>query len=593
MDTFDQNNVPNDPMPMFRKAEMDIAPAADEQPVTETPAAEENVPPVQEMPTRPVFTPPAYTQPVYAQPSYTQPVYTYPAYRQPQAPGYYQQPVYRGDGVGRRETVFVNNGYGAGYQPAPRNVVPNPDAYRYQSQPAAPEKKPEKIAEKVPEKKKQKTEKKGGFWKVAVAAALVLAVIAGSCGITFAVVNKRWENKTAQMVTDFDRKLSDLRTKVDYAERSAAEAVDAAEAAIAAGSSPSGSPSAAPGSLTPAQVYAQNKNSVVLIYCEVLGGQRGQTVIGASTGSGFIVTETGYIVTNYHVVDDAGKITVTTANNTQYGAQYVGGDESNDFAVLKINDSEITDALPTVTLGDSDKLIVGDQVVAIGNPLGELTSTLTVGYISAKERDVSTSGVAINMLQTDAAINSGNSGGPLFNMKGEVIGITSAKYSGTSSSGATIEGIGFAIPIDDVEGMLMDLMEYGYITGAYLGVLVSDVNPDAVQQYGVPMGAYVSEVTPGNCAEKAGMMAKDIITDVGGFKVEGLTDLTRALRNFKGGDTVEVTVYRSGQSVKLTVTLDEKPQATEDEQMDAPNGQMPESGSYEEWYDYFYPFFGD
>ena len=123
--------------------------------------------------------------------------------------------------------------------------------------------------------------------------------------------------------------------------------------------------------------------------------------------------------------------------------------------------------------------------------------------------------------------------------------------------------------------------------------VVLDVNPDAVQQYGVPMGAYVSEVTPGNCAEKAGMMAKDIITDVGGFKGEALTDLTRALRNLKGGDTVEVTVYRSGQSVKLTVTLDEKPQATEDEQMDAPNGQMPESGSYEEWYDYFYPFFGD
>ena len=261
--------------------------------------------------------------------------------------------------------------------------------------------------------------------------------------------------------------------------------------------------------------------------------------------------------------------------------------------MLKIADESIEKPLQPVTLGKSDDLIVGDQVVAIGNPLGELTSTLTVGYISAKERDVSTSGVAINMLQTDAAINSGNSGGPLFNMKGEVIGITSAKYSGTSSSGATIEGIGFAIPIDDVRSMLTDLMEYGYITGAYLGVMVGDVNPEAVQYYGVPMGAYVSEVSPGYCAEKGGIQAKDIITDVGGHPVEGLSDLTRALRNFKAGDTVQITVYRAGQTITLTVTLDEKPQDTEEPTPDVPSGNMPENGNYDEWYEYFYPYFGD
>ena len=194
------------------------------------------------------------------------------------------------------------------------------------------------------------------------------------------------------------------------------------------------------------------------------------------------------------------------------------------------------------------------------------------------------------MIQTDAAINSGNSGGPLFNMQGEVVGITTAKYSGESSSGATIEGIGFAIPIDDVYDLIDDLITDGYVTSAYLGVLVREMNPDAAAAQGYPVGAYVDEVTPGYCAEKAGLQAEDIIVALGTHKVKGLSDLTRILRNMEPGETTTITVWRDGEELVLEITLDEKPVETETEK---PDGEMPEDGSYEEWYEYFKDYFGD
>ena len=314
------------------------------------------------------------------------------------------------------------------------------------------------------------------------------------------------------------------------------------------------------GGLTPAQVYAMNVNSVVMIYNEVTMKYNGQVSVGTSTGSGFIISQDGYVVTNYHVVEGEGEMTVVMTNGKEYAAKLIGCDETNDVALLKMEG----EGFPAVVLGKSDDLIVGDQVVAIGNPLGELTSTLTVGYISAKERDVTTDGFAINMIQTDAAINSGNSGGPLFNMKGEVIGITTAKYSGTSGSGATIEGIGFAIPIDDVSGLISDLTTYGYITGAYLGVSVSDMDATAANYYGLPMGAYVQKVEQGYSAQRAGIQPKDIITSIGGIAVENVNDLTRALRTFKAGDLTVVTIYRSGKEMNLHITLDAKPVANQD-----------------------------
>ena len=238
-------------------------------------------------------------------------------------------------------------------------------------------------------------------------------------------------------------------------------------------------------------------------------------------------------------------------------------------------------------------MAVGDQVAAIGNPLGELTSTLTVGYISATDRAVNTDGSYINMLQTDAAINSGNSGGPLFNMYGEVIGITTAKYSGTSNSGATIEGIGFAIPIDDVADMVDDLVTYGYITGAYLGVMVQDVNAEAANMYGFPLGAYVVDVNVGSCAQEAGIKKKDIITNLGGYDITSIADLTRALRHFEADQKTTISVYRSGQEVHMEITLDEKPvndQQTQPQQETLPSG----NGYSNEGSSVFPPFgFGD
>ena len=296
------------------------------------------------------------------------------------------------------------------------------------------------------------------------------------------------------------------------------------------------------------------------------------------------------MVTNHHVVESATAVTVEMHDGAEYDAKVIGSDSTNDVALLKIEEDV---KLQAVEVGSSDALKVGDQVIAIGNPLGELTSTLTVGYVSAKERDVTTDGATINMIQTDAAINSGNSGGPLFNSQGEVVGITTAKYSGNSSSGATIEGIGFAIPIDDVMPLVNDLMNYGYINSAYLGVMVSNVDEATASYYGLPVGAYVQEVTPGYCAEAAGLQEKDIIVALGSHKVKNVSELTKALRKFKAGETTTLTVYRGGQELKLSITLDEKPRDIPSEVPSSGNGQMPQEGNFEDWYNFFAPYFGD
>ena len=308
------------------------------------------------------------------------------------------------------------------------------------------------------------------------------------------------------------------------------------------------------GPLTPGQVYAKNVDAVVAINAILeMSGSYGQSV-----GTGFIISADGYVITNYHVIDGASQVTVRTHKGTTLEATVVGTEATNDIALLKINGEN----LPHVTIGSSDKAAVGDQVEAIGNPLGELTASLTVGYISAKDRIVDTDGTVINMLQTDAAINSGNSGGPLFNMNGEVVGITTAKYSGSSNSGATIEGLGFAIPMDDVTDIISDLMEYGYVRGVQLGVYVRDVDANA-QSYGLPAGAYVAEVTKGSCAERAGIRSGDIIVDIGGYEIDSVTTLTRMLRRFEAGEATSVTVYRAGQNTYLTITFDAKPAPTE------------------------------
>lgn len=433
----------------------------------------------------------------------------------------------------------------------------------------------------TPPKKKPRS---GKGLKAVLVVVLVACLLGGSIVGTAAVVNNHWSQENAEMEAKFSQQLLDLQQQLS-AMKNAGSNTDSGIAPVTTTS----------GTLLPKQVYAQNIQSVVMIKSQIVSNSFGQTTTGTSSGSGFILTEDGYVVTNYHVVEGASSLSVITSDGESYPATLIGREQNNDVALLKI---EAT-GLDAVTLGSSDELIVGDMVVAIGNPLGELTSTLTVGYVSAKERDVTTDGTVINMLQTDAAINSGNSGGPLFNMKGEVVGITTAKYSGTSNSGASIEGIGFAIPIDDVASMISDLKEYGYVTGAYLGVMVRTMDEDTASMYGLPMGSYVDSVEPGSCAEKAGLQPKDIIIALGDQEVVGNTSLTRALRKYKAGDTATLTVYRSGKEVQLTITFDEKPAATnsEAETPDNSDSQLPSNGSYEEWYKYFFGngnnFFGN
>jgi serine protease Do len=403
----------------------------------------------------------------------------------------------------------------------------------------------------------------------AVTAFAVVLAVAVSSVVALHQSNRHWENEMALLTESMNNKVAVLEEQL--------------EAVRDNGYSVSGTPNTAADGLTPAQVYAQNKMAVVAISCSAKYGSAGTAT---SSGSGFVLTEDGYVITNCHVVDGADTVTVVMLDGREFEAKVKGYDQNNDLAVLKVD----AQGLQTVKLGRSSDLIIGDMVVAIGNPLGELTSTQTVGYISGKDRDVSTDGTLINMLQTDAAINPGNSGGPLFNMKGEVVGITTAKYSGTTSSGASIEGIGFAIPIDDVTKMISDIMAYGYVTGAYLGVSVADIDDAQASYYG--NGAYVMEVVDGYCAKKAGIQPGDLIVDLGGYRVESVAGLTRALRNFNAGDTTTITVLRKGREVVLEITLDEKPNLNAPQ--DGEEIPMPSEGDYDEWYEYFYrKFYGE
>ena len=316
--------------------------------------------------------------------------------------------------------------------------------------------------------------------------------------------------------------------------------------------------------LSPEEVYASNLESVVGVNGNMTTNVWGQTVKNAVSGSGFVISSNdtaSYILTNYHVIDGVTDITVFFADGKSYDATLVGGEEENDIAVLKIDQGN----LRPVVLGDSDAINVGEDVYAIGNPLGELTFTFTGGYVSAKDRSVTMSdGTVMNMIQTDTAINSGNSGGPLFDKYGQVVGIVSAKLSSSSSSEASVEGLGFAIPINDVKDMVTSIMENGYVTGKpNVGILMSDVDESA-QRYGVPAGSEVLSILDGSCAQTAGLQVGDIITAVGDTTVSSSDALKSAIKDCKAGDSVTFTVYRSGETLTINVVLDEDNQERQD-----------------------------
>jgi serine protease Do len=430
---------------------------------------------------------------------------------------------YHGVGVGVRESTLSDAEFFSSQQ---RQKTFDPEACYYEM--------PRTMNQR---KKRKKFAKK--VLKITLAAVLVLVMVLVGCGVSVSIVNRHWQAYIQLMQQNFEQQMDVLRQELEVYKNDQKDTVILPVEG-----------------LSPAQIYDRNIGSVVALNCKVQTTDNGKIYEMISAGSGFVLSSDGYIVTNYHVVEGASAVNVTFVNGKSYAAEYIGGDATNDFAVIKINANN----LKPVTIGRSSKLCVGDQVVAIGNALGELSFSLTVGYVSGTDRHIATDGSYINMIQTDASINSGNSGGPLFNSKGEVVGITTAKYSGTTSSGVSIEGIGFAIPVDEVYSMLEDLRQYGYITGAYLGVMVRDMDSAVAATYGFPMGAYVEDVPPGYAAARHGILPKDIITNVGGYDVACMSDLLKVLHRFEPGQKTTITVWRGGRYVTLSIIFDEKPQ---------------------------------
>ena len=350
--------------------------------------------------------------------------------------------------------------------------------------------------------------------------------------------------------------------------------------------------------MEPAEVYASVVNSAVSINCSATSTNIfGQTTQTASSGSGFIITEDGYVVTNYHVISGASSVQVTLYNGDTYDATVIGGDSDYDVAVLKIEAS----GLQPVTLGESADVNVGDTVLAIGNPLGELTFSMSQGIVSSCDRAINVDGTPFNMIQVDCSINPGNSGGPLVNLYGEVVGIVSAKYSSYSST--TVEGLGFAIPISDVRSIITDIMENGAVTDkAYMAITAGTMNEQMAAQFNINVteGVFVYSVVEGGAGDKAGLRLGDVITKMGDKTLASRQDLSAAMKGYRAGDTVTLTVYRNGQYIETELTFDAQPQTTgsqEDTTQSSGSsgnnggngyGQMPDN-----WQDFYNYFFGN
>ena len=340
--------------------------------------------------------------------------------------------------------------------------------------------------------------------------------------------------------------------------------------------------------MTPAEVYASTVGSVVSINCSAVSTNIfGQRVESASSGSGFVITQDGYIVTNHHVVASASSVKVTMYDGKEYSAAVVGSDSDYDVAVLKVE----TTGLQPVTLGNSADVNVGDTVLAIGNPLGELTFSMSQGIVSCCDRAINVDGTPFNMIQVDASINPGNSGGPLVNLYGEVVGIVSAKYS--SYSNTTVEGLGFAIPISDVQAIITDIIENGQVTGkAYMAIKAGTMTEQMAAQYNIDIteGVFVYSTESGGAGEKAGLQLGDVITKLNDTAITSMTDLTMAKKGYKAGDTVTLTVYRGGEYITLELTFDQQPQTTGEETQQSSQGQS--GGNYydpfPDPYDYFF-----
>lgn len=330
-------------------------------------------------------------------------------------------------------------------------------------------------------------------------------------------------------------------------------------------------------------IVANTAPSVVEITTEQLATDSYFTQrVLSGAGSGVIISEDGYIITNNHVIEGATNIKVTLSNKESYDATLVGADSTSDIAVIKINATGLTPAI----MGDSDKLAVGQIAIAIGNPLGSLGGTVTDGIISALDRDIVVEGQSMRLLQTSAAISPGNSGGGLFNANGELIGIVNAKSKSSDS-----EGLGFAIPINTAKKVAEELINNGYVTGRpALGITVLPItDAQTALRYGVTsLGVYIASVVDGSGAAKAGLQAGDRIVSIEGKEVSSTSDVTGAVQEKKVGDTVTMQIARNGQIMNFEVVLGEKDQPQSGAQsqpgdQSQDQNQLPDNGGNFPW----------
>lgn len=450
-----------------------------------------------------------------------------------------QYQTYNNQNYTPRNTVstgYESQTYGA-YQ---MHNVPQRPAAGYQNYPQ-------------PVKAKQPKKRSGGSGRGAavIAAAMIISLLAGAGGGFFGAYvmtnnNTSSGSVSTQSTVENDNKKSEKSTSENSKTDEESDSVKITEA-----SETKTTPT------TIQEVAAMVKDSVVEITTETTSYDSFYgSYVSKAAGSGVIISEDGYIITNNHVIEDANTITVRLTNSKTYTAKLIGKDATLDVALLKIDETGLT----TAKFGNSAKLSVGQIAIAIGNPLGQLGGTVTDGIISATDREIQLDGKTMNLLQTNAAINPGNSGGGLFDSNGNLIGIVVAK-STTTSSGTSVEGLGFAIPINDVSDVLDDLKKNGKVTNrAYLGVNLREISSeDDMFTYRVDKaGVYITAVTAGSAAEKAGLQIGDCIEKFDGKEVESASSLTAMVSKHKSGDTVELTIYRDGKEQTLSVTLGEK-----------------------------------
>lgn len=325
------------------------------------------------------------------------------------------------------------------------------------------------------------------------------------------------------------------------------------------------------------EIVKKASPSVVGISCVMNGG--------TASGTGFVISEDGYIVTNHHVIENAQAISVSfsmAVDGEDFEAKLIGGDEQTDIAVLKIEKNGLT----PVELGKSSELIVGELAITIGNPLGsELSGTVTAGIISALGRELTIEDREMTLIQTDASINSGNSGGPLINSYGQVIGITSAKVSTIYG-----EGLGFAIPIDEALPIIKDLIEHGYVKGRpIVGISGETISEIYAQYYDIPQGFIVRSLTKDGPAELGGVKVGDIVIGIEGTLIESIDEFNDIKAKYKAGDTITVSVYRNEQIVDLKITLAEDTTAKEQAQ----SGNSQPDNYYNDYYNDYNDFYND